>query len=258
MGKNINKTGYYKAVFFDFGGTLMDAESDKKAHYHMMEEIKNIYQLPPSVEELVILYEKQLFNEDMTLKNNRKNNNAGDDHFHKLYFYYELSLQCLLKQYGIRITESDFRLFKNIYLENHLKYITLYEGVWEVLKLVKNKGYHCGIISDIDLDYQQVQFKALNIDQAFHSITTSEEVRSYKPATPIFEAALKKANCSGREALMIGDSYQRDIVGGKNMEMLTIWIDNYQKQAEQKNIFTDADFIVNELKEIIPILKNVL
>lgn len=258
MHKHTNKKSFYKAVFFDFGGTLMDAESDRKAHYYMMKEVKDIYHLPSSIEELVIIYEKQLFNKDMTLKNSSGNNNADGNHFKKLYFYYELSFQTLLKHYNIRVSPADFPLFKKIYIENHLKYISLAEGAWDTILLVKEKGYHCGIISDIDLDYQQEQFKALTIDQAFHSITTSEEVRYYKPASPIFEAALKKANCSGREALMIGDSYHRDIVGGKQMGMLTIWINNYQKQTDKNNNFVDADYIVNELKEIIPILKNVL
>ena len=258
MNKFYNKRSSYKAVFFDFGGTLMDAESDRKAHYYMMKEVKDIYHLPSSVEELVIFYEKQLFNKDMTLKDNYSNNNTDDDSFKKLYFYYELSFQTLLEHYNIRISSADFSLFKKIYIENHLKYISLSEGAWDTILLVKERGYHCGIISDIDLDYQQEQFKALNIDRAFHSITTSEEVRYYKPAAPIFEAALKKANCSGREALMVGDSYHRDIVGGKQMGMLTIWINNYQKQRDENNIFVDADFTIKELKEIIPILKNVL
>ena len=261
MNNKNNKNSSYKAVFFDFGGTLMDAESDRKAHYYMMKEVKDIYHLPSPVEELVILYEKQLFNKDMTLRDNTEDDDKGDNHFKKLYFYYEFSFQTLLKHYNIRISPADFPLFKKIYIENHLKYISLSEGAWDVILLVKEKGYHCGIISDIDLDYQQEQFKALTIDQAFHSITTSEEVRYYKPAAPIFEAALKKANCLGKEALMIGDSYHRDIVGGKQMGMLTIWLNNYQKQIGTNNTFTDfadADFIVNELKEIMPILKNIL
>jgi FMN phosphatase YigB (HAD superfamily) len=32
-----------KAVFFDFGGTLMSVESDEKAHYYLMESVKNKY-----------------------------------------------------------------------------------------------------------------------------------------------------------------------------------------------------------------------
>ena len=258
MHKFYNKKNPYKAVFFDFGGTLMDAESDKKAHYHMMKEIKAIYHLPSSAEDLVIFYEKQLFNKDMTLKDDYSNNDTDDHSFKKLYFYYELSFQTLLEHSNIRISSNDFSLFKKIYIENHLKYISLAEGAWDTILLVKERGYHCGVISDIDLDYQQEQFKALSIDRTFHSITTSEEVGYYKPAAPIFEAALKKANCSGREALIVGDSYHRDIVGGKKMGMLTIWVNNYQKQRDKNNVFSDADFTIKELKEIIPILKNVL
>ena len=125
--------------------------------------------------------------------------------------------------------------------------------------MVKEKGYHCGIISDIDIDYQEKQFKALNIDQEFNSITTSEEIEIYKPAAPIFEAALKKANCLGKEALMIGDSYEKDIVGGKNMGMTTIWINRYQKQIDTNyNIDSMADFTVVQLKDILPILERLL
>jgi HAD superfamily hydrolase (TIGR01549 family) len=259
MSNSNYKKNNFKAVFFDFGGTLMDAESDKKAHYYMMKEIKKIYQLPASAEELLTLYEKQLFNQDMTLKDNKdnaKNNNKDGYYFHKLHFYSELAFQSILQQFNKKVTPNDLQLFHENYLENHLKYIHLVEGAWEAILLVKERGYHCGIISDIDLDYQQEQFKALNIDQAFHSITTSEEVKQYKPAALIFQVALHKANCQGEETFMIGDSYSKDIIGGKNMAMTTIWINRYQNQIDKKNI--SADFTVTELKEILPILNNFL
>ena len=49
MGKlNNDKTKKYKAIFFDFGGTLMCAESDNIAHLHMMKEVIQKYNLPAS------------------------------------------------------------------------------------------------------------------------------------------------------------------------------------------------------------------
>ncbi len=248
----------FKAVFFDFGGTLMDAESDKIAHFHMMQEIKKIYQLPVSEEELVNLYEQQLFNKDMTLKDIKEHNNTDGSNFRKLHFYSELAFQSLLKYFdnNIKIGAEDLLLFNDLYFQNHLKYIHLAEGAQEAILLVKERGYHCGVISDIDLDYQQEQFKALHIDQNFHSVTTSEEVQNYKPAIQIFQAALKKANCQGQEAIMIGDSYRKDIVGGKNSGMTTIWINRYQNHGEVNNSL--ADFTVCQLKEIVPILNDIL
>ncbi len=44
MGKVNNKeVKKYKAIFFDFGGTLLDAESDTIAHLHMMKDIIQKY-----------------------------------------------------------------------------------------------------------------------------------------------------------------------------------------------------------------------
>jgi len=230
----------------------MDSESDKVAHLHMMKEIKRYYQLPSSEEELLNLYHTQLFNHDMTLKSHSQDNNIP---FKKTHFFSENAYRSLLKQYKRKITDSDMKLFSKIFLDNHLKYIKLVEGAWEVINQVKEKGYHCGIISDIDMDYQLEQFQALNLTNAFHSITTSEEVQNYKPNPVIFKIAFKKANCRGNEAVMIGDSYSKDIAGSKKLGMTTIWINRYQNHTDKKNL---ADYIINQFKEIMPILDQLL
>ncbi len=231
----------------------MDAESDKVAHLYMMKEIKKRYQFSASEEQLVNFYQTQLFNHDMTLRGHSQHSN---DQFKKLHFYSENAFCSLLKEWSIkRITNSDINWFNKIYLDNHLKYIKLVEGTWDVIGLVKEKGYHCGIISDIDEDYQIKQFRALNLTDVFHSITTSEEAKKYKPDPYIFTIALNKADCQGKEALMIGDSYSKDIAGGKNMKMTTIWINRYQSHTDQAGL---ADYTVSELKEISPILNHLL
>ena len=161
----------------------------------------------------------------------------------------------MLKQFNIKTTNADIDWFNRIYLENHLRHIRLAEGAQDAIVLVKEKGIHCGIISDIDNDYQLRQFQELNLIDTFHSVTTSEEAKSYKPNPPIFEIALNKAGYHGEEALMIGDSYTKDISGGKNMGMTTIWINRYQSHINHKNL---ADYTVNQFKEIIPILNALL
>ena len=248
---SVNKQNNLKAVFFDFGGTLMDNESDKIAHFHMMKAIKEHYQLPVTEEQLVNLYESQLFNHDMTIKGHSQSDYLQ---FKRLHFYSENAFKSLLEHFNIGISSSDIDRFNEIYLHNHLKYVQLVAGALDAISLVKENGYHCGVISDIDNDYQLRQFQALNLDGVFHSITTSEEVRSYKPDSDIFKIALEKANCQGNASLMIGDSYSKDIVGGKKMDMTTIWINHYQNNTDQAIL---ADYIVEQFKEIIPIFKRI-
>ena len=99
--------------------------------------------------------------------------------------------------------------------------------------------------------FKNFNLKFFRISEIFDSITTSEEVRSYKPEPKIFQVALNKARCRGIESIIIGDSYKKDIVGGKNMGMTTIWINKFSGDGADKN---EADFVVKHLKEISPIL----
>ncbi|GAH60226.1 unnamed protein product, partial [marine sediment metagenome] len=161
----------------------------------------------------------------------------------------------ILSEYNINPSIEDFRWFKETYFGNHKKYIKLFPETLEILQKIKNTSLHLGIISDIDDDYQDFQFKIFGITEKFDSITTSEEVQSYKPESKIFQIALKKANCRGEESIIIGDSYKKDIVGGKNIGMTTIWINKFQIE----DIDTEkADFTVTHLKEISPILDRLI
>ncbi len=229
----------------------MDSESDKIAHIHMMQDIKEQYQLPVSGKKLVSLYESQLFNHDMTIKNRSQNNRQ----FTRLHFYSENAFKSLLQEFNIETSSSDIDWFNKIYLANHLKFVKLVEGTTKVISLVKERGYHCGIISDIDNDYQLKQFQALNLDNVFDSITTSEGVKAYKPDELIYKIALDKANCQGNEALMVGDSYIKDIAGAKKINMTTIWINRYQDTKEENCL---ADYIIKEFKEILSIFNEIL
>ena len=160
----------------------------------------------------------------------------------------------VLAEYNIRPSNKDYHWFKEMYFENHKIYVKLFPETIEIVKHLRNRGsIHIGIISDIDNDYLDFQFNVFGIKEMFDSITTSEEVRSYKPEPKIFQIALNKADCQAEESIIIGDSFKKDIIGGKNMGMTTIWINKFSGNNTDND---KADFIVKDLKEISPILKE--
>ena len=248
---NNNKTKKYRAIFFDFGGTLMCAESDNVAHLHMMKEVIQKYKLPASPEDMVTKYNSYLFTKEMTLLDS----DPEEKSFIPLRKSTKKAFKGVLAEYNIQPTKEDFQWFIKLFLENHEKYIKLFPETLLILRELKKTNLYMGIISDIDNDFQAFQFKVLGINGIFDSITTSEEVQSYKPDSKIFQVALDKAGCRGEESIIIGDSYKKDIVGGKNMGMTTIWINKFQPD----NIDTEtADFTITHLKEISPILKELI
>ena len=248
LNKNEKK---YKAIFFDFGGTLMCAESDNVAHLNMMKEVIQRYNLLTSPEDMVTKYNSFIFTKEMTLLDA----NPEEKSFTPLRESTKKAFKGMLAEYNIRPSKEDFQWFSKSFFENHKKYITLFPETLLILRELKKTNLHVGIISDIDNDFQDFQFKVFGISKIFDSITTSEEVQIYKPKEKIFQVALNKAGCQGKESIIIGDSYKKDIVGGKNMGMTTIWINKFQPD----NVDTEkADFTVTHLKEISPILKELI
>jgi len=247
---NNNEVVKYKAIFFDFGGTLMCAESDNVAHLHMMKDIIQRYNLSASPEDMATKYNSYLFTKEMTLLDT----NPEEKCFTPLRESSKKAFIGVLSEYIIHPSNEDYHWFKEMYFENHKKYVKLFPETIGIIKHLRNHGsIHIGIISDIDNDYQDFQFSVFGIQEMFDSITTSEEVRSYKPEPKIFQIALNKAGCQAEESIIVGDSYKKDITGGKNMGMTTIWINKFS----ENNINNDkANFIVKDLKEISPILKE--
>jgi len=246
---NRNEVKKYKAIFFDFGGTLMCAESDNVAHLHMMKEVIQRYNLSTSPEDMVTKYNSYLFTKEMTLLDTHPEEKS----FTPLRESTKKAFNGVLTEYDIQPSKEDFQWFSKSFFENHKKYIKLFPETLLIIRELKKTNLHVGIISDIDNDFQDFQFKVFGISEIFDSITTSEEVQIYKPKEKIFQVALNKACCHGKESVIVGDSYKKDIIGGKNMGMTTIWINKFQPD----NIDTEkADFIVTHLKEISPILKE--
>ncbi len=244
----------FKAIFFDFGGTLMDTESDNFAHLAMMKDIIHKFKLTIPVEDLVAKYNSLIFTKEMTLLDP----DPLVQCFNPLRESTKKAFIRLLSEFRITPSSEDFSWFEKIYLKRHLEFIKLFPETFTLINWIrKNPSLHLGIISDIDHDYMDFQFKALGIRDLFDSITTSEEVKAYKPKKQIFQTALYKAGCKGKEAIIIGDSYTKDIQGGKKMLMTTIWINKFQAKnnLESKD---EADYTVHHLKEVLPILQQLL
>ena len=98
------------------------------------------------------------------------------------------------------------------------EYNHLFDGAIELLDYLK-PNYQLHIITN---GFSQVQDKKLtnsNISHYFETITNSEIAGQKKPSPIIFEYALKTANASKEESLMIGDSFEADILGALNFGM---------------------------------------
>lgn len=120
---------------------------------------------------------------------------------------------------------------------------TLYPQTKEILEQL-GQEYKLGIIAN-QLPGLEQRLKDFGILDYFSSIFSSAE----------FGLALQKTNCLPQQAIMIGDRLDNDIIPAKRIGMKTIWIkQGFSRLAQAKNLEERADWTVEKLIDVLPIL----
>ncbi len=130
------------------------------------------------------------------------------------------------------------------------KLAVLYDDVLYTLKYLNDRGYKLGIISNTSKNRKDV-LKAL-IDSGLMKYfkgtiaLSSEEHLCKKGCKKIFEYALENDNIAHYNAVMVGNNYIKDIIGSKNVNMGSIFVD--RKKLGIRGI---EDLKINEISELI-------
>ncbi|WBX77505.1 YjjG family noncanonical pyrimidine nucleotidase [Tenacibaculum ovolyticum] len=204
-----------KHVFFDLDHTLWDFDKNSKLTFQeIFEEQKIQLEINKFLKVYMPINLKywRLFREDKISKSDLRFNRLKEVF---VALNYNASDDLIIK-----ISED--------YIKYLPKYNYLFEGAIEVLGYLKEK-YQLHIITNGFEEVQKLKIKNSGIDTYFNEIITSESLGSKKPNPEIFEFALMKAKAIPQNSIMIGDSYEVDIIGALNANMLAIHFSNEVK-----------------------------
>jgi len=108
------------------------------------------------------------------------------------------------------------------YLEKSPTKPHLLPGAIKVLDHLKGKcGLH--LITNGFKEVQYIKLQHCGLAPYFDNVIISEEVGFQKPHEGIFKLALERANTTADKAVMIGDSFEADILGAHRAGMDTIF-----------------------------------
>jgi len=201
-----------KHVFFDLDHTLWDFDKNSKLTFQQIFEEQNIQLRINDFLEVYIPVNFEywkLFREDKISKSDLRFNRLKDVF---VALNYNVSDDLI-----ITISEDYIK-----YLPN---YNYLFEGTIEILDYLEEK-YQLHIITNGFEEVQKLKIKNSGIETYFKEIITSESVGAKKPNPMVFEFALMKANAIPDNSIMIGDSYEADVMGAINSNMLAIHFAN--------------------------------
>ncbi|CAM1341983.1 YjjG family noncanonical pyrimidine nucleotidase [Tenacibaculum amylolyticum] len=139
----------------------------------------------------------------------------------------------------------------NMISEDYIKYLPhnnfLIEGTIELLEYLKPK-YELHIITNGFEEVQNLKLQKSKIAAYFDVIVTSESVGVKKPNPKVFAFALKEANITAENAIMIGDSLEADIEGAIAVGMEAIHL-NLNKEVVEGS-FTSVKSLL-EIKQYL-------
>jgi putative hydrolase of the HAD superfamily len=116
-----------------------------------------------------------------------------------------------------------------------------------------SKKFKLGLLTNGAPDLQREKLRASGLEDFFSAIVISGEHGIGKPKPAIFQKLLQLLSIKPEEAVMIGNSLERDIAGAQTVGIPSIWI-SVPGAEESADVKPDAS--ITELKELIPLVKK--
>ncbi len=128
----------------------------------------------------------------------------------------------------------------------------LRHGAIDTLQALRQRGYHLGLVSNIDEREFREFLTHPPFAACFDATLSSEAAGSCKPDPGIFRIALEQAGCAAKDAVFVGDTPAHDIDGAADLGMTTVLI------SEPHEVSTRAvksrhrpDYVIRELPELL-------
>ncbi|MGL6178099.1 MAG: YjjG family noncanonical pyrimidine nucleotidase [Tannerellaceae bacterium] len=228
----------YKHLFIDLDDTLWDTFNNNKAS---LKEVYDIYEFNRSYASFEVFFDRWF---------------PYNNHLWDLYRQDKISKQQLVtKRFEhmvepMGITDPDFiQQLNKEFLQRSSSKSGLLPFALDILLYLQDK-YTLHILSN---GFREVQYKKMDnsgLTTFFDKVILSEDAGANKPSKDIFDYALSITSAKREEVLMIGDSWEADIVGAHQSNIHQVW---YNPHRLCPSDFTPT-YEISNLKELQNIL----
>jgi 2-phosphoglycolate phosphatase len=145
--------------------------------------------------------------------------------------------------------DDAFNLMRNFYTEHMFEQTSLYPGVLEGLKMIKEKKYYTSIVTNKPDDSCKAILDHLNLSEYFDVILGASDRYMLKPEPEMLFAVMNETNSIPESSWMVGDNYT-DMESGERAGVKTCFVTYGFGKLKQCNF----DLSVNSLPELAAFL----
>ncbi len=127
-----------------------------------------------------------------------------------------------------------------------------------VLNRLLKEGYKMAVVSDAPRFEAWIRLTSLGLQHSFDLVLTHDDTGAHKPDPRPFQMALEILEVPAERAVVIGDWKERDILGGRNAGLHTVYArygDQYSQYADKlEGEGTVPDFVVDDLLQLLDVM----
>jgi putative hydrolase of the HAD superfamily len=230
-----------KGILFDLYGTLIDIETD--------ESLEEIYR---SIAHFltyhgIYLHRWEVRDRYYEIMKQQKEERGEE--------YPEIDVEAIwnsfLRQEGIGAPLARRQLatiLAQIYRGISRKLLQLYPDVKRVLNELR-PTYRMALVSDAQPCYALPEMKAVGLEGYFDPVIISADYGFRKPDARLIKKALDTMKLVPAEVICVGNDMYRDIYGGSQLGIKTIFIDSNQGAKSHENV--TPDYFAHRFEDVL-------
>jgi putative hydrolase of the HAD superfamily len=102
--------------------------------------------------------------------------------------------------------------------------LKLWPGVLDLLSKLRREGVRLALLTNGFAETHREKIAQLELNDAFDELFIADEVGMLKPDPRLFRYACKQLGVEPAAAAMVGDRYDRDVVGAAEAGLYTVWL----------------------------------
>lgn len=141
-------------------------------------------------------------------------------------YWEDIEFNTAISEFLKRVGKLDDRILAagiNGYIKGKLATTKTVDGGLQTLRQLKKK-YKLAVVTDAPSLKAWQRLNLMGIDNMFDAVVTFDDTGRKKPDSLPFKIALRKLGVKPEEAVMVGDWYERDVIGAKNLGMKAVLV----------------------------------
>lgn len=201
-------------LLFDLVGTLVDEESDYEALDFAMEAARERFGLRDGARQLSGDFSLALM-EILRSEAPASGEVGPAADFVPFEQAAKEIFAAVLEVRGVEATEEDVEWFWATFVRTQREVVRLHDDAKRCLEWARDAGFRVWLVTDADGYFVRDVLPGKGLDGLYEGCVTASEAGDPKPDPKIFRLALERAGVPALHAVMVGDSYERDVEGAR-------------------------------------------